>query len=242
MLKNAIESANDYFDSRKHRFCRQCSPRRLVPSYGVSAEPRTMAVFHHARLHALGNFCKPKVNMRRTIVIALTVLLAGCMVGPNYVRPKVDVPTSFRYEEKEAKETVNTIWWEQFRDPVLDGLIAEALANNKDIKIAAANIEKAAAVLTQVRSPFLPQLGYGGSATRERATEECATPVPLGVPNPQLHTRSLQAQVGRSTFGAESGGAPRRDPLAGFLGSERLYPAPWPGPAASGSETHPCQL
>ncbi len=129
-------------------------------------------------------------SIRNVIYSLFFFLLTGCMVGPDYVRPKVDVPSSFRYEEKGAEQTANTAWWKQFKDPALDALIEEALANNKNVKIAAANVETAAAVLTQVRSPLFPQISYTGSATRERATEEGATPL-RGVPNPQTSYQAL---------------------------------------------------
>jgi len=122
--------------------------------------------------------------MRRLFFIAIAVSLAGCMVGPDYRRPSVDIPQSFRYGEKDARDTANTEWWKEFGDPVLDGLIAEALAGNKDVKVAAANIEKAAGVLTQVRSPLFPQLNYQGDAARQRSSELMATPYPQGVANP----------------------------------------------------------
>ena len=60
----------------------------------------------------------------------------------------------------EARDTANAPWWQQFQDPVLDSLIAEALARNLNVKIAAANVEQAAAVLTQTRA----------RSTRRRAT------------------------------------------------------------------------
>jgi outer membrane protein, multidrug efflux system len=123
--------------------------------------------------------------MRSFIVLAFAVLLTGCMVGPDYVRPVVDVPAAFLYEDRDAKETVNTEWWRQFQDPVLDALINEALANNKNVKVAVANIERAAGVLVQARSPLYPQIGYGGSAARERASEAGAVSVPSIIPNPQ---------------------------------------------------------
>ncbi len=124
--------------------------------------------------------------MRRFIFPALIVLLAGCMVGPDYRKPSVDTPQAFRYESAEARETVNTLWWKQFEDPVLEDLINEALANNKNVKIAAANIEQAAAVLTQTRSPLFPQISYTGSRTEERASEAGASPqVSALLPNPQ---------------------------------------------------------
>jgi multidrug efflux system outer membrane protein len=122
--------------------------------------------------------------MRRFVILAVAVSLAGCMVGPDYRRPTVDTPQSFRYEEKDARDTVNTDWWKLFQDPVLDSHIAEALANNKNVKIAAANIEEAVGVLTQTRSPLFPQLSYSGSGTRQRATALGASPLPSSVPNP----------------------------------------------------------
>ena len=129
--------------------------------------------------------------MGRFIVIAFTVLLAGCMVGPDYKQPVVDVPAAFRYEERDAKETANTEWWKQFQDPVLDALIAEALANNKNVKIAVANIEQSAAVLMQARSPLFPQIGYGGSAARERSSEAGSVPLPSIIPNPRTSYQVL---------------------------------------------------
>ena len=129
--------------------------------------------------------------MRRFVLAVLASLLTGCMVGPDYVRPVVDVPAAFRYEDRDAKATANTEWWMQFQDPVLDALIAEALANNKNIKIAVANIEQSAAVLVQARSPLFPQIGYGGSAARERSSEAGAVPIPSIIPNPQTSYQVL---------------------------------------------------
>lgn len=123
--------------------------------------------------------------MRRWLVPPLTALLAGCLVGPNYQRPQLTVPESFRHQAGDTRQSANTEWWKQFEDPVLDGLITEALANNWSVKIAAANVEQAAAVLSQVRAPLLPQVNAGGAAARQRVTELGATPVPPSVSNPQ---------------------------------------------------------
>jgi outer membrane protein, multidrug efflux system len=120
--------------------------------------------------------------MRRLLLTVCAALLAGCMVGPNYKRPALDLPRSFEYADTEARDTTNTTWWRGFQDPVLDGLIADALANNKNIKIAAANVEQAAGVLTQTRSTLFPQVSYNGSAGRERISENSA--FGAGSPNP----------------------------------------------------------
>jgi multidrug efflux system outer membrane protein len=123
--------------------------------------------------------------MRKVIAVTLlTLFTGGCMVGPDYRRPPQNFPTSFQYETKDAKDTVNTEWWKQFQDPVLDGLISEALANNKNVKIAAANIEQATGVLTQTRAPLFPQASYAGSASRQRGSDNNAVPFPMGVSNP----------------------------------------------------------
>jgi multidrug efflux system outer membrane protein len=123
--------------------------------------------------------------MRRFLIVALAASLAGCMMGPDYRRPSLDIPQTFHYEDKDARDTADTEWWKQFQDPVLDGLIAEALANNKSIKIAAANVEQAAAVLTQTRAPLFPQASYAGSAFRQRLSERKAAPVPSSASNPE---------------------------------------------------------
>lgn len=131
------------------------------------------------------------IERRCAGVIVLATLLAGCLVGPDYRRPSVDVPGAFRFEAKDAHDIANTPWWRQFRDPVLDGLIAEALANNKSVKIAAASVEGAAGLLQQTRAPLFPQVTYGADVTRQRLSEANAIPVPPGVANPQTSFQLL---------------------------------------------------
>ena len=81
--------------------------------------------------------------MRRTWIAAAFALgAAGCMVGPDYQRPQVDVPQAWRVEEKNVQAVTNTSWWEQDNDPVLNDLVQSALQENKDVKIAAARIEQ----------------------------------------------------------------------------------------------------
>jgi outer membrane protein, multidrug efflux system len=108
--------------------------------------------------------------MRRLLLIAFALLLSGCMAGPDYKRPDVNTPQAFHYEEKDAQNTANTDWWKAFNDPVLDSLINESLANNLNVKIAAANVEQAAGFLTQTRSGLFPQASYGASGAREHVS------------------------------------------------------------------------
>jgi multidrug efflux system outer membrane protein len=123
--------------------------------------------------------------MRAAFIGTLAAALAaGCMMGPDYRRPDVEAPKAFRFEPQAAANTADTAWWKQFGDPVLDQLIADALAGNKDVLIAVANVERAAGVLTQTRSPLFPQVNYGANAGRYRFSEQTTSALPGGVSNP----------------------------------------------------------
>ena len=132
--------------------------------------------------------------MNRRGLLPLIAVLAGCTLGPNYQRPDIRSPAAFQYEPKDAAQTADTLWWQQFQDPVLDQLITEALAHNTNIQIAAANVEQAAALLTQTRSQLFPQLGYGAGAQRERTREPAFAALIPNYPNPaSAYQAALQA-------------------------------------------------
>lgn len=123
--------------------------------------------------------------MRNVLVSSLVALaLLGCAVGPNYRRPTVETPPSWRFEEKEAREMANTAWWEQFEDPVLNDLIRAALKENKDLKIAAARVEDFMGRAATTRAALFPQVGAGASAGRNRNTESGPSPLSAVVENP----------------------------------------------------------
>ncbi|OEU56688.1 MAG: RND transporter [Desulfuromonadales bacterium C00003096] len=93
--------------------------------------------------------------------------LAGCMVGPDYQKPELETPEAYRFEEREATELSNTLWWEQFGEPVLNDLIRTALHENKDLRIATARVEEFLARLGVTRAAFYPQVGADAVAGRE---------------------------------------------------------------------------
>ncbi len=113
---------------------------------------------------------------RLLTVITIILSLSGCLMGPDYRRPKVEVAESFRYQPEQAAETADTEWWKGFNDPVLDQLITEALLHNKSVQIAAANIERAAGTLMTTRSNLFPQINYNGTGTRQRLSDNNAIP------------------------------------------------------------------
>ena len=115
--------------------------------------------------------------MART-VLALVVgfLLSGCTLGPDYMRPSFLIPDNHRgaVSPPQAESLADIPWWELFKDPVLQDLTRQALANNYDLRTAAARVEEARAQVGVARSFLYPQLNanFGGSAQQvSRRTE-----------------------------------------------------------------------
>ncbi len=114
--------------------------------------------------------------MRRRLLVACAVCgiaVGACTVGPDYQRPAVEVPAAYDYAGAEAREMDAAIaWWHQLDDPVLDALIEKALAQNKDLLVAAARVEEFYGHLMSTRSGLFPQLGadFGGGRQRTPAT------------------------------------------------------------------------
>ncbi len=106
----------------------------------------------------------------------LPLALAGCVVGPDYERPEIAQPDTFRSQitAGEAQSFADLAWWEVFNDPALQKLIGESLQNNNDLAIAAARIEQARAIVGEVKSEGLPQVNYNGFA----GGEETFVPTP----------------------------------------------------------------
>ena len=139
--------------------------------------------------------------MRKIIMFWLiTLILTGCMMGPNYQRPEVDTPQAWRFEDEKAKDVANTAWWEQFNDPVLNDLIQTALRENKDVKIAAARVEQFIGQFGTTRAALFPQVGAGGVYGRQRVSE-LTGPSPLeeiegpNPPNPTFNSSELFLNV-----------------------------------------------
>lgn len=126
---------------------------------------------------------------------ALVLLAAGCAVGPDYARPAVDAPASFRFDdgrstEAASRERVNAAWWAQLQDPVLDGLIDEGLANNRDVAIAAARVDAFFGAYGSTRAGLFPQVGAEVFGSRQRVSEKGA-----GAALPRNPSNSVQFDV-----------------------------------------------
>ena len=118
------------------------------------------------------------MSPRRVLLTLPVVVLAACTLGPDYHRPEVETPAAWRTPVSDAGEIANLAWWEQFQDPALSALVAEAAHNNKDLAIATARVEEAYAQYGITRAAQLPQVDASASAVRERASEN-AGPAPV---------------------------------------------------------------
>ena len=106
---------------------------------------------------------------RRLAALSLAFLAAGCALGPNYQRPAVPVPPTWReIPVAEAESLANAPWWELFDDPQLQELIRIALVENKDLKIAVERIEEARARYGFTKADFWPKVDLSGTAGRLR--------------------------------------------------------------------------
>ncbi len=119
--------------------------------------------------------------MRNLLAVSfISLILAGCMVGPDYQRPTVETPASWRVDEKTAQDLANTAWWRQLDDPVLNELIATAINENKDLLIATARVDQFAALYGVVRSNLYPQLGASAQFGQQQVTEKSGNDLPPG--------------------------------------------------------------
>ena len=108
-------------------------------------------------------------------LIALAMLLSGCLMGKNYKRPEMAPPTSYRLLSPESADGVTTgtlmadaPWWEMFKDEQLQELIRTALAENLDVKIALAKVNEARAMVGVDSADLYPKLTANGTGTRTR--------------------------------------------------------------------------
>jgi outer membrane protein, multidrug efflux system len=119
--------------------------------------------------------------VKRPFVLILAASLVACTVGPDYRRPDIKAPASWRADAGDAHEVANAAWWERFEDPALSALVVEAVRGNKDLRLATANVERAFAQYGITRSALFPEIDASASAARERASRNAGpVPVPAG--------------------------------------------------------------
>ena len=112
-----------------------------------------------------------KVALLVGIVTALG-LMTGCLMGPKYQRPAVNIPQEYRapapQQAAQASSLGNEQWWQVYQDPVLTQLIHTAIAQNYDVRIAAARVLEAQAQVGITRANQLPSASVGANVFSEQ--------------------------------------------------------------------------
>src|SRR6266581_2667864 len=122
--------------------------------------------------------------MRKSLFLPLLAagFLAGCAMGPNYHRAAISAPDSFRAAPSTTANNSESLgdvkWWEVFKDEKLQALEREALAQNYDLRDAAARVEAASAALGVTRSNQFPNLDANADVSTARLSRNGATPLP----------------------------------------------------------------
>ena len=110
--------------------------------------------------------------MRVGALLLAALLLPGCLVGPDYHRPDVEVPAEWRTGPGGPTSLGELAWWEVFNDPTLQELIRSALVANRDVQVAVGRVFEARAQLGVARAALGPQLGAGASYANTRPYSE----------------------------------------------------------------------
>jgi len=129
-----------------------------------------------------------------------SLIVSGCAaVGPNYVAPKPQVPPSFTEAPARAtadsgkKQPVDDAWWKNLGDPVLEGLLAQALKSAPDIAEVQARVREARALAGIAGAGRYPTADAGGEYARNLGSKNVPTGVPPGGLGPGIHSNLWQA-------------------------------------------------
>jgi NodT family efflux transporter outer membrane factor (OMF) lipoprotein len=105
------------------------------------------------------------------LIVWATAALAACTAGPDYVRPSVETPSSYKeaqgWKPAEPRDgQPRGEWWKVFDDPTLDALASQVTVTNQSIKAAEAQVRQARALTDAARAAFFPVVSANATATR----------------------------------------------------------------------------
>ena len=157
--------------------------------------------------------------MRRAPAAAtLAVLLAGCTVGPDYVRPDLRPAAGWRTPAESATSLGDSGWWQVFGDDTLHVLIRTALEENNDVRLAVARVLEARAQAGIARADRFPRLDGNASYQRQRISTVGTVPVAPGIePERDVFRTTLDLSFELDLWGRlrRANEAARADLLAG---------------------------
>ena len=118
----------------------------------------------------------------KKILPLLALSLAGCIkVGPDYTRPDVvAIPNAYPAAAAEGEAAIPADWWRLYGDATLDELVASARKTNADVRLAAARVQEAEAVLREARAALWPDVSAGYTYSRARVSTSSVPAPPAG--------------------------------------------------------------
>jgi multidrug efflux system outer membrane protein len=135
----------------------------------------------HVAPSLLRRFREPR---RGALPLLALFLTSGCVVGPDYERPVVQMPEQWRWKVAEPKDDApRGDWWTVFNEPELNGLQAEARDGNLDLQAAFHRVDQARAVARVSRAEFFPTLDAAADWSRYRTSGNSPSPVPFPIPS-----------------------------------------------------------
>ncbi len=119
------------------------------------------------------DFAHPRLLPRRDAACLLALVLTGCMVGPDYVRPPAETPAAFKeaagWKAAQPQETAERgAWWKAFGDARLDALESQVAVSNQSVIAAQSQYLQAQAIVRQARAAMFPTVTAGADVTRQQ--------------------------------------------------------------------------
>jgi len=148
------------------------------------------------------------------------LLLTACAVGPDYVRPDIEVPDAYKesagWKSAEPKPAESRQpWWENYGDPALNALMQDAERANQNLRVAEAQYRQARALADAARAGLFPTIGASGGAQRARTnTNGAKTGNTVDITLNASWEPDLWGSVRRSIESGEAGAQASADDLA----------------------------
>src|SRR5262245_56604800 len=167
--------------------------KRIIPqgrTHGSCPQPRPLPLAEEGKTSA------PKLNWALLCApLAMLVFLASCTVGPNYVKPTVEVPAAYKenagWQVAQPQDaTLRGNWWEMFNEPQLNAFEEQVDISNQNIALAEAQYRQARALVQQARAAYFPTVTIGASLNNA--------------------SRSTTSSINRGSSGSSSGSSSGR--------------------------------
>lgn len=117
-----------------------------------------------------------KLYLKKKSLLVGVLLLAGCEIGPDYERPKIDISENWSEKINQSAPFSEDIkWWKNFNDPILTALIHAATESNLDLKVSEAKIAQSRSLVKSAEAGLFPQFSLSGALTHRQNSRNAYT-------------------------------------------------------------------